>query len=68
MIKRNYNYADNESYVFSISGAYNGGISITQLSGYANSRLIDKVRIDYTNSGVSYIELHIATSTTTNGK
>lgn len=65
-IKRNYDYADNESYVFSISSAYNGGISITQLSGYANSRLIDKIRIDYTNSGVSYIELHIATSTTNN--
>lgn len=66
IIKRNYYYTNNETYVFSISGAYGGGISITQLSGYANSRLIDKIRIDYTNSGTSYIELHISTSTTTN--
>ena len=66
IINRGYHYANNEAYKFSISAAYNGGINITQLSGYANTRLIDKIRVDYINSGVAYIELHISTSTTNN--
>lgn len=66
IINRGYHHANNEAYKFSISAAYNGGINITQLSGYANTRLIDKIRVDYINSGVAYIELHISTSTTNN--
>ena len=45
-IQRNYLDTENESYLFSISVAFGGGISITQLSGYANTRLITKIRVD----------------------
>lgn len=66
-IQRNYNYTNNESYLFSISISYNGGISITQLSGYANSRLITKIRVDWSNSQIAYIDLYINASYTNNG-
>lgn len=68
LLRREYNYANNESYVFSINVTYNQAASITQISGHANNRLIDKIRVTgNTNSGVFYIDIHIATSTTNNG-
>ena len=65
-LTRSYNSANNESYTFSISTTYNGGINITQISGFVNSILIDKIRLDYTNSGNTYIDLHILASTSGN--
>ena len=65
-IQRNYIYTNNESYLFSISISYNGGISITQLSGYANTRLITKIRVDWSNSQIAYIDLYINASYTNN--
>ena len=66
IINRSYNSANNESYKFSISSVYGGGINVTQLSGYANTKLIDKIRIDYVDIGVAYIDLHISVSTNGN--
>lgn len=65
-IQRSSSYIDNESYLFSISISYNGGISITQLSGYANSRLITKIRVDWSNGQKAYVDLYINTSSTNN--
>lgn len=65
-IQRGYSYANNESYLFSISISYNGGISITQLSGYANTRLITKIRVDWSPSQIAYVDLYINTSYTNN--
>ena len=65
-IQRGYSYANNESYLFSISISYNGGISITQLSGYANTRLITKIRVDWSPSQIAYIDLYINASYTNN--
>ena len=65
-IERNYNYTNNESYLFSISTSYNGGISITQLSGYANTRLITKIRVDWANGKIAYVDLYINTSSIKN--
>lgn len=65
-IQRTFHYTNNESYLFSISVSFGGGISITQLSGYANIRLITKIRVDWANSQIAYIDLYIDTSYTTN--
>ena len=65
-LHRSYNYTNNEAYTFSISAAFNGGISITQLSGFANIRLIDKIRLDYTSIENIYIDIHISNSTLDN--
>lgn len=65
-IQRNYAYANNESYLFSISISHNGGISITQLSGYANKRLITKIRVDWYPTKIAYVDLYINSSTTNN--
>ena len=59
-------YADNESYLFSISISYGGGVSITQLSGYANDRLITKIRVDWAAVQIAYVDLYINTSTNQN--
>ena len=61
-IKRDYYTTPNESYLFSISISYRGGISITQLSGYANYRLITKIRVDWAGSKIAYVDLYINTS------
>lgn len=64
---RNYSYANNEAYTFDISVTYSGKISIVQTSGYANTRLIDKIRVTgNSNSGPMYVDIHIATSTANN--
>lgn len=65
-IQRSSSYIDNESYLFSISISFGGGISITQLSGYANTRLITKIRIDWDHSQIAYVDLYINTSSTNN--
>ena len=65
-IQRSFSHANNESYLFSISISYWGGISITQLSGYANTRLITKIRVDWANGQIAYVDLYIDSSTTNN--
>lgn len=65
-INRKFNSPSNESYTFSIDLAYNGGISITQLSGWANSRLITKIRVDHTNSKTSYVDFYLGVSSNYN--
>ena len=65
-IHRSYNCSNNESYIFAITLAYNGAISITQLAGYANVRLITKIRVDHTNSGTSYVDFCIGNSSSCN--
>lgn len=65
-IQRGYSYTNNESYLFSISVSFGGGISITQLSGYANTRLITKIRVDWAHSQVAYVDLYIGSSSKTN--
>lgn len=61
-IQRAYGNATNESYLFSISISFQGGISITQLSGYANARLITKIRVDWINNHIAYVDLYIASA------
>lgn len=63
---RSYNSPNNEGYVFAITLAYNGGISITQLAGYANNRLITKIRVDYTNNGTAYVDFYLGVSSNYN--
>ena len=61
-IQRNYLDTENESYLFSISISFGGGISITQLSGYANTRLITKIRVDWDYVQKAYVDLYIKSS------
>lgn len=61
-IQRNYLDTENESYLFSISISFGGGISITQLSGYANTRLITKIRVDWNYVKKAYVDLYINSS------
>ena len=63
-LTRFYNVTNNEAYTFSITIAYNGGISITQLSGRANARLIDKIRVTYDPNvtGSVFVDFHISTT------
>lgn len=67
-LSRVFNVYDNEAYTFSIAVAYNGGISITQLAGRANTRLVDKIRVVYEPNvrGVLYVDFHIGISTAGN--
>lgn len=71
-INRQYAYANNESYTFSVNITYQGYMTINQLSGYSNlekdgsTSLIDKIRVTGTSSGTYYVDIHIAWSTTTN--
>lgn len=71
LISRNYAAPNNEAYVFAITVAYNGGISISQLAGYANSRLITKIRVEYVTNNSSFyppIDMYInAASSSENG-
>lgn len=61
-VQRSYGVTNNETYLFSICISYRGRISITQLSGYANDRLIDKIRVDWGRNAY-YIDLYINTAT-----
>ena len=67
-LSRTFNVYNNEVYTFSIAVAYNGGISITQLAGRANTRLVDKIRVAYEPNvkGVLYVDFHIGISTAGN--
>ena len=58
MLNRGYSNTNNESYTFSVNMSYSGNISITQLSGSVNVRLITKIRIDKVADGVSYIDIY----------
>lgn len=66
-LQRSYTNNNNESYIFSISIAWNGSTSITQLSGVANTRLITKIRIDLTVNQTSYIDIYVNTTSAGNG-
>ena len=57
-IDRLYYSPSNESYTFAINVSFGTGISITQLSGFANSRLITKIRVNYVNSGDMYVDFY----------
>ena len=57
-IRRNFHYTNNETYTVAVNVAYNGKISFTQISGCANTQLIDKIRVEYVNSGSTIIALH----------
>lgn len=57
-INRAYGNNNNESYTIAVNIAYNGGISVTQLNGYANQQLITKIRVDYTPSGALYVDFY----------
>ena len=61
-IVRTYNNANNEAYTISINISYNGKISFSQLSGDRNTGWIQKVRVDYVNSGVMYVDFYYAGS------
>ena len=61
-LTRSYGHNSNETYTFSISIVYNGSINITQLSGYANSQLITKIRIDWLVNNIAYIDIYITES------
>ena len=67
-LSRRFNFYNNEAYTFSIAVAYNGGISITQLAGRANTRVVDKIRVVYELNvkGVLYVDFHIGISTAGN--
>ena len=62
-LRRDYYYSNNEAYSFAITIAYNGGISITQLAGRANARLIDKIRVVYELNAQNtvFVDFHIGT-------
>ena len=60
-LERQYGYDSPESYVFSISNTMGDYFSITQLSGAASSRLIDKIRVvnSASASDYVYVDIHI---------
>ena len=57
-ISRTFSNNTNESYALSINITSNGIVTVTQISGYANTQLITKVRVDYTATGESYVDLY----------
>lgn len=57
-LRRSFNNTSNEAYTISVNVAYNGKVSITQLSGCANTQLISKIRVDYVNSGALTIAVY----------
>lgn len=57
-ISRTYSNSNNESYIFSVNIAYSGAVSITQLSGVANTQLIRKVRVDHRNSDHCFVDFY----------
>ena len=63
MINRMFNNSNNEAYTFSVNMSY-GNISITQLSGSVNTRLITKIRIDNVKNGISYVDIYYSGTVT----
>lgn len=57
-ISRSFSNTNNESYTFSVNIAYGGAISITQLSGVANTQLITKIRVDHRNSDHCFVDFY----------
>lgn len=62
IISRNYNTNNNESYTFSISCAYNGKTSITQISGTSNQRVVTAIRVVNTISGGIDVDMYYNTN------
>lgn len=62
-ISRDYNGINNESYRFSITGAFNN-VTITQLSGVQNSSLCIQIRVVSTTDFKTKIEVYIKNSGT----
>ena len=63
LLRRSYGNANNESYIFALTVAYNGGISMTQIAGHYNTQRIYKIRIEYvTNNNDFYpaIDFHVS--------
>lgn len=60
LLKRTFNNTNNEAYTIDISTTYSNGYNITQTSGYAVTRLISKIRIDFeSGSGKgAYIDVY----------
>ena len=61
-IGRSYSNTNNETYTVSINIAFNGKIGFTQLSGNYQTKIITKVRVDYTNSGDLYVDIYYSSS------
>jgi hypothetical protein len=65
MVNRAYNYNSPESYIFAITSTYNQ-VNITQISGYAYSRFIPKIRICNTYDSAFAIDIYYNGSTSGN--
>lgn len=66
LLSRSYANTTNEGYIFAITLSYNGGISISQISGKYNTQFIDKIRVEYkTNNDdfLPYIDMHVSGNT-----
>lgn len=60
---RNYHSSNNENYIFAITVSYGGNISINQIAGSANTRLITKIRVCWSNTSSSkaYVDFYVGT-------
>ena len=60
---RNYHSSNNENYIFAITVSYSGNISINQIAGSANTRLITKIRVCWstTSSNKAYVDFYVGT-------
>ena len=60
---RNYHSSNNENYIFAITVSYSGNISINQIAGSANTRLITKIRVCWSNtsSNKAYVDFYVGT-------
>lgn len=58
-VGNSYSYDRTCIYQFSITVGYNGAISISQLSGVKGSEAITKIRVDWVNSDLFYIDIYI---------
>lgn len=60
---RNYHSSNNENYIFAITVSYGGNISINQIAGSANTRLITKIRVCWSNTSgnKAYVDFYVGT-------
>ena len=66
LLSRSYSYQGNEAYVFGITLAYSGNISISQLAGDNSTQLIDKIRVEYLTNNDDFnppIDIHVSSDT-----
>lgn len=59
MIERSYYNTNNESYTFSVNIAYGAAITINQISGVANTKLISKIRVTGSSGSTYYVDIYI---------